>query len=121
MDWNHIFTSFDGRVNRARFWAGYVVLWIIAATSVFMVSALLGDDTSTTTAFWLLYLVSIAIIFVAGLAIQVKRWHDRGKSGWWVLIGLVPVIGAIWAIIETGFMPGTKGANQYGPDPIVQT
>ncbi len=118
MDWNHMFTSFDGRISRAKFWAGYVVLWITAAISVGIISTLLGDDTSTTMAFSVMYLVAIAILFLAGLAIQVKRWHDRGKSGWWVLIALVPIIGALWAIIETGFLQGTRGANEYGPDPI---
>ena len=49
---------------------------------------------------------------------QVKRWHDRGKSGWWVLIALIPLVGPIWAIIETGFLPGTSGPNEYGPDPL---
>ena len=48
------------------------------------------------------------------LAIQVKRWHDRNKSGWWVLIGLIPLIGGIWALIETGFLAGDDGENRFG-------
>ncbi len=62
-------------------------------------------------------LIFLLIIWPA-LAISVKRWHDRDKSGWWVLIGLVPLIGGLWALIETGFLPGTEGDNQYGPDPL---
>jgi uncharacterized membrane protein YhaH (DUF805 family) len=54
-----------------------------------------------------------------GLAISIKQWHDRGKSGWWVLIGLIPFIGAIWALIETGFLEGDPGDNQYGPNPLL--
>lgn len=53
----------------------------------------------------------------AKLAVLVKRWHDRDKSGWWVLIGLIPLIGGIWMLIECGFLDGTPGSNKYGPSP----
>ena len=48
------------------------------------------------------------------LAIHVKRWHDRNKSGWWCLIGLVPLIGSLWIIVELGFCKGSKNKNTYG-------
>jgi uncharacterized membrane protein YhaH (DUF805 family) len=48
------------------------------------------------------------------LAVFVKRWHDRDKSGAWMLINLVPVLGWIWTLIECGFMAGTQGYNRYG-------
>jgi len=51
------------------------------------------------------------------LAVFVKRWHDRDKSGWWVLIVLIPLIGWLWMLIECGFLEGTIGPNKYGPDP----
>ena len=51
------------------------------------------------------------------LALQVKRWHDRGKSGWWVLLGCIPYSGAIWSFIELGCLRGTDGPNEYGHDP----
>jgi uncharacterized membrane protein YhaH (DUF805 family) len=47
-------------------------------------------------------------------AVTTKRWHDRGKSGWWSLIVLVPIIGELWALIELGFLGGDEGANHYG-------
>jgi uncharacterized membrane protein YhaH (DUF805 family) len=52
------------------------------------------------------------------LAIAVKRYHDRDKSGWWALIIFLPVIGALWYLIECGFLRGTEGNNDYGPDPL---
>ena len=52
------------------------------------------------------------------LAVYAKRWHDRDKSGWWTLIGLVPFIGAIWLLVECGILEGTRGPNSYGPDPL---
>jgi uncharacterized membrane protein YhaH (DUF805 family) len=49
-------------------------------------------------------------------AVTVRRLHDTGKSGWWILIGLVPVVGGIALLVMT-ILDGTRGANQYGPDP----
>ncbi len=51
------------------------------------------------------------------LAVFVKRWHDRDKSGWWMLINLIPVVGQIWTLIECGFLDGTQGPNRHGPSP----
>ena len=58
------------------------------------------------------------LAFWISLAVGVKRWHDRNKSGWWMLIILVPVIGSLWYLIECGFLKGTTGPNTYGPDPL---
>jgi uncharacterized membrane protein YhaH (DUF805 family) len=58
----------------------------------------------------------VLAIWIA-LALHAKRWHDRGKSGWWTLIVLVPFIGAIWLFVELGCLRGTVGPNQYGADP----
>ena len=62
-------------------------------------------------------IVSLVFLYPA-LAVYTKRWHDRGKSGWWSLIMLVPFIGPIWALVELGFLSGTPGPNQYGADPL---
>jgi uncharacterized membrane protein YhaH (DUF805 family) len=48
------------------------------------------------------------------IIVNIKRFHDRDKSGWWVLIVLIPIIGAIWLLIELGFLKGTPGPNQFG-------
>lgn len=64
-------------------------------------------------------IISLFIIFLwTSLMIEVKRWHDRNKSGWWILIVLLPVIGPLWALAECGFFKGTEGANHFGPDPL---
>nr|WP_318011261.1 DUF805 domain-containing protein [Mesorhizobium sp. ES1-4] len=62
-------------------------------------------------------LVALGSIYFA-IALYAKRWHDRNKSGWWTLIGLVPIIGGIWLLVELGILEGTRGANQYGSDPL---
>ena len=51
-------------------------------------------------------------------AVMVKRCHDRDKTGWFIFIMLVPLIGPIWLLVELGFLRGTTGPNRYGPDPL---
>ena len=54
------------------------------------------------------------------IAISAKRWHDRDKSGAWVLLGLVPVIGWLWMLLDNGFRGGTAGPNRFGSDPLAR-
>jgi uncharacterized membrane protein YhaH (DUF805 family) len=57
---------------------------------------------------------SLAVIYPS-IIVYIKRWHDRDKSGWWTLILLIPVVGAIWFVIAQGFLAGTPGPNRFGP------
>lgn len=51
------------------------------------------------------------------VAVSVKRWHDRGKSGWWLLVTLVPLVGWLWALVENGLLRGDAGPNRFGKPP----
>lgn len=112
IDWGHLLFKFDGRINRGKYWLGVVVVWIVLQILPDI------DGTTDSTVGWLLSGALHIGVLWAVLAINIKRWHDRGKSGWWMLIGLVPFIGWIWVLIETGLLPGTEGDNQYGPNPL---
>ena len=128
MDWKNLYFSFKGRINRQPFWLGGLALTVVLGVLLFAVLALFGTsvvgDDPAHNSFnlspigWVIGAVLYIIMIWAGLAMQIKRWHDRDKSGWWVLIGLVPVIGGIWALVETGFLRGTSGANRFGPNPL---
>jgi uncharacterized membrane protein YhaH (DUF805 family) len=113
IDFTYLLFKFDGRINRAKFWLGMVILW--AANAVLGTIILSGRDSSILFA---LAIVASFVLIWPSLAVSIKRWHDRDKSGWWVLIVLVPFIGWIWALVETGFLAGTPDRNQYGPDPL---
>jgi uncharacterized membrane protein YhaH (DUF805 family) len=54
-------------------------------------------------------------------AITAKRLHDRGKTGWWQLVYLIPLLGQIWLVIELGALRGSVGENRFGPDPVETT
>jgi len=117
--------SFQGRINRANFWLVHVAMWVVMIV-VFGVlvggAAMSADPEAALRSLGmvpgLILAVVNVLVFWIGLAVGVKRWHDRNKSGWWILIGLVPVIGPIWYLIECGFLRGTIGPNTYGPDPL---
>ena len=117
--------SFQGRVNRAKFWLvalGIFVVEVILFAAILGGAAMSGDPEQMAAAIGpLAGVVIFAFVVIAiwiSIAVAVKRYHDRSKSGWWVLIVLVPVIGGLWYLIECGFLRGTPGPNTYGPDPL---
>ena len=65
----------------------------------------------------LVYILYLPILAWVSLAIQVKRWHDLGITGWAVLINLVPVINILVVLIALGMLPGKPDANEYGDHP----
>ncbi|MEZ5174852.1 MAG: DUF805 domain-containing protein [Acidimicrobiia bacterium] len=111
IDWQHLLFRFDGRINRAKFWIGVVVLWVVELVVLLILR-------SAGIGFALLSFLILVVIIWPALAIQVKRWHDRGKSGWFVLVALIPFVGWLWVLIECGFLEGDPGENQYGPNPL---
>ena len=115
MDWNHLYTNFDGRISRQPFWIGTLVLWAASIALSILAGIIVG---SASTAMMLIQLVIGLAFLVPSLAVAVKRFHDRDKSGWWVLIIFIPLIRFIWYLVELGFLPGTPGPNRFGPDPL---
>ena len=116
MDWKYLFTSFQGRINRAKFWAGVGVALVVMIIAM-IIDNVLGTTIGELPYGYVYFIAAIAFIYF-GLALYTKRWHDRNKSGWWTLIALVPIIGGIWFLVECGCLSGTKGPNNYGPDPL---
>ena len=101
------YADFNGRARRSEYW--YFVLFnSLISMAVGLVAGLIGLD-------WLSYIYTLALC-VPSIAVGVRRLHDIGKSGWWLLISFVPLIGAIWLIILM-VKEGDHGSNAYGPDP----
>lgn len=116
MDWKYLLTSYQGRINRAKFWAA-IGVFLVGALVAAIIDNVLGTTIANVPYGYVYILYSIAMLYCV-FSVYAKRWHDRDKSGWWSLICLVPVIGAIWFLIECGILPGTQGLNRYGPDPL---
>ncbi len=107
------FFSFEGRIGRQQYWLRSLLIW--AMNMVIIIPATIAQNASTGVAFGLA-LLAIAVylvVFWASLATTAKRLHDRGRSGWFMLISLIPLVG-LWLIIEVGFLRGDEGANEYG-------
>ena len=103
-----VFLDPRGRISRRSFWLYGVVA--LAGLSL-LGRALLG------IARWRAEEAELAVnllLLWPAIAISAKRWHDRDKSAWWVLVALVPVVGWLWMLLDNGFRRGTQGPNRFG-------
>ncbi len=102
--------SFNGRINRKTWWIFYCLIPIginLAAGALdAQISGFKGalPDKSGMgdVGMGVFSIVATLVGIWVGLAGQVKRWHDRDKSGWWVLVNFIPLIGVVWAFIVVG-------------------
>lgn len=126
MDWQNLLFSYSGRIRRSHYWLAAigsgVAIGIVAGvilTVTGAAGAMTGRGGGGPMAMIgvLLYCAVLALAIYIGLALQVKRWHDRDKSWVWIFISFIPLIGAIWTLVEVGFLDGTQGPNKYGPSP----
>lgn len=123
--------SFEGRIGRGPFWLGTVLVWVgyglaftafngLGGFSVDLFHPISGADSKNVfleSMGFAAVLICVAFIVRIDLALQIKRWHDRAKSAWWVLICMFPVLGVLAALIECGLLPGDAGPNRFGkPD-----
>lgn len=109
------FANFSGRARRAEYW-----WWTLFATLVY-----LGAEAVNLGAYSMdgganpAGLIILLVILFPGIALSVRRLHDTGRSGWWLLVNVLPLIGYLiflyWMIKR-----GDQGANEFGPDPTAE-
>jgi uncharacterized membrane protein YhaH (DUF805 family) len=105
-----ILFSLQGRIPRRTWWL-YGVLGLIGFSFVAgLLLGIAGVPEEVAGA-----LPSLLILWPS-IAVSAKRWHDRDKSAWWILINFVPIVGFVWALVENGFLRGTAGPNRFGAD-----
>jgi uncharacterized membrane protein YhaH (DUF805 family) len=102
------YAKFDGRAGRAEFW------WFVLAN--FIVVVALGILAGIADIFTILYFLYAIALFIPSLAVAVRRLHDTDKSGWFILLGLIPIVGFIILIVFYA-TEGTNGPNSYGAAP----
>lgn len=103
-----------GRVRRRTLWIYGGVVSIVAWIIYNRLDAKWGAETEHFKIYAPMILAPFAWMLICML---IKRWHDRDKSGWWVLVNLIPYAGWLWSLIVNGFLEGTIGQNRYGSDP----
>ena len=111
MSLNHLLLRLDGRIDRRTWWLWGVAAPLGLALYFTVLLRVVGMSPRATEV-----AVNLALLWPA-LAVSVKRWHDRGKSGWWVLVALVPLAGWLWVLIENGLLRGDAGPNRFGDAP----
>ena len=116
------YADFSGRSRRKEYWL-FVLLTLIVTIGVTLIGGILfgsGDNQEAggllaLPLMGLLGLIWLALI-VPSIAVQVRRFHDQDKSGWLVLLNLIPYLGALVVLVFM-CLEGTRGPNRFGPDP----
>jgi uncharacterized membrane protein YhaH (DUF805 family) len=120
MNYQQFLFSFNGRIRRLHYWLGALgaglVYGVVAAVGLIL-GTMLSHGEGPGIIGMGIYVIVLFFAAWTGLALQIKRWHDRDKSWVWIFISFIPLIGAIWALVECGFLDGTQGPNKYGPSP----
>src|SRR5918993_1559988 len=107
------YAVFSSRSRRKEYW--YFVLFnIIVSIVLGLIDALLGTGGPYAGAGLLSGIYGLAVL-IPTLAVTVRRLHDIDRTGWWILIGLVPLIGGI-VLLVFALLDGTPGDNRYGPN-----
>lgn len=104
------YADFNGRSRRKEFWLFQLIFVPIMAVVILLAGLGLFDLAT------LILVVAVLGLFIPQLALQVRRFHDQDKSGWFALFNLIPYVGIIIVLIFM-LIEGANGDNQYGPDP----
>ena len=108
------YAVFSGRSRRMEYWF-FVLFNLIVAFVLALIDMLIGTFSAVQNIGLLSGIYSLAVL-IPTLAVTVRRLHDIDRSGWWILINLIPLIGSI-VLLVFSLLPGTPGSNRFGPDP----
>lgn len=115
------YVQFEGRSGRREYWI-YLLFYLISCAVLSIVDNMMfgasraitsGPGWSMDGGFQPLTSIFAVISLVPGIAVTVRRLHDTGKSGWWALVGLIPLIGWIWVLVLCAAR-GEPGPNSHG-------
>ena len=122
---NH-YTDFSGRARRKEFWMFMLIYMVIICVAMVLDNMLglqlsvdggMGYDIDMPYGY--IYILTVLAHFIPGLAVSVRRLHDCDKSGWFLLLAMIPFVNIIGVFVVFYFycINGTSGDNQYGSDP----
>jgi uncharacterized membrane protein YhaH (DUF805 family) len=104
--------NFSTRAQRSAYW-----YWVLFAVLASIVATLIDMAVFSRSEYSPINILANLALFLPGLAVAVRRLHDIDRSGWWILLFLIPIVGAIILIIWF-CSGGTDGANRFGPNPL---
>ncbi|MEA4910811.1 Inner membrane protein YhaI [bioreactor metagenome] len=109
--------DFKSRARRSEFW--FVVLFNFLITSIFLFSVLLAARYGLFFLFGLitaLYILWYLFMIIPSFAVAIRRLHDVGVSGWWILLSFIPFFGSL-ALLVFYFLDSQRGLNRWGTNP----
>jgi uncharacterized membrane protein YhaH (DUF805 family) len=107
------YAVFSGRARRKEYWM-FALVNTLVMIGLAVVGGVFGDEAGLGGL--VLYLLYVAATLIPGLAVSVRRLHDTGRSGWWLLISVVPIVGPIVLLVFT-VQDGEPGDNVFGANP----
>ena len=111
------YANFNGRARRKEYWM-FTLMQISIMILLIILDGVLGlsfEIYGQDLRYGWLYAIGALIHLIPGFAVSVRRLHDVGKSGWFLLIALIPLIGSIWILVLI-CLDGEKSNNKWGPD-----
>lgn len=106
----------SGRSSRTQYW-GFQLGMAVLIGAALLIEAKLTGRMPRVLDLGFPALFAVVVHLVPSLTVSVRRLHDAGHSGWWMLVGLVPVAGTIWLLVKLCEAPAQVGLNRFGPDP----
>lgn len=114
------YLDFNGRASRSQYW--YFVLYyflislVLAFIDTLVINPMLGATPEQMARGGILQMIFGLALFLPSLSIGVRRLHDIGKSGWWLLLSFIPIIGVL-VLLFWFIQDSQPGSNEYGPNP----
>lgn len=109
------YANFSGRARRSEYWYFTLFNFIVVITLILIGGGFLAASEQSGTGM-IIYFIYYIASFLPGLALTVRRLHDVGKSGWFIFISIIPIVGLIWLLVLF-CTEGDQGPNAYGDDP----
>lgn len=120
----------EGRINRSKYWLAALIYLVVIGVASVLMGVLWGvipgeviDGSYSVSGinavpYIIIGFVTFGFLVWSGICVGIKRCHDRDRSGWFLLVCLIPFIGGLWLMIELYFLRGTVGPNRFGADPL---
>jgi len=107
--------DFSTRAQRKEFW--FFILCYVGGVFFLTVTDIATDTYDEESGIGFFTSIFVLLTFIPYLAVSVRRLHDSNRTGWWVLIAIIPIIGAVWLIV-LHCLKGNQGVNRFGEDPL---
>lgn len=111
------YAKFDGRASRSEFWYFmlfyFILSFIVGMIDALVLNPMLGMTPEEEAQGGILQIIVALALLVPSIALSIRRLHDTGKSGWWLLIVLIPIVGAL-VLLYFYVVDSESGMNRFG-------